>query len=263
MTYAVDLLIALTSKNWGSGAFYEIKNSISDFIEAIKVKRYAFWFILLVLLACSILFYTGVSNILSPQIAKQSELKQYFNSYKSMANGMELGPKDANVIVHEVFDFNCQGCFLANLYAHRIITEFENVKFVHHNLPIQKDCNHNMVTQGHKNSCLKAKYALAANKQNRYWEMVDILFLENIQDEEDIIQQAKIYKFDVKKLQQDAHSAEVAEELEKSVEYADSKGITGTPTLIIGMQTHMGASIYPEFKQMIIDAGGREKQNHG
>ena len=36
MTYIVDLLIALTAKNWGSGALFELKNSINDFVEAIK-----------------------------------------------------------------------------------------------------------------------------------------------------------------------------------------------------------------------------------
>ena len=43
---------------------FELKNSINDFIEAIKVKRYAFWFLLIMILFASILSYTAVTNVL-------------------------------------------------------------------------------------------------------------------------------------------------------------------------------------------------------
>ena len=40
MTYCVDLLIAITAKTKGSSIISEIKTSISDFIEAVKVPNY-------------------------------------------------------------------------------------------------------------------------------------------------------------------------------------------------------------------------------
>lgn len=262
MTYVIDLLIALVSKTWKENILFELKNSIADFIDAIKVKRYAFWFVLLVLLAISVLAYTSVSNIFAPQMAKQKEMARYFSGYKNIVDGNIMGPKDADIVIHEFMDFNCAGCFLANLYLHRIINEFENVKVVQHNVPLDKQCNHNMKAEGHKNSCLKSSYALAAAKQNKYWEMSDILFVENPEEEKDIIEQARLADFDIKKLKEDAKSEEVQKELQESIKLADSREVVGTPTLFIGMRRIMGVSSYPEFKNIVIEQGGIEKKNH-
>ncbi len=263
MTYFVNLLIALTAKEWGNGALFEIKNSIKDFIDAIKVPRYAFWFILLVLLAASLLTYTSVSNVLSPQMIKKQVLQKAFKGYPSIVDGTRIGPENATLTIHEYIDFNCPGCFMANLYIHRIISEFENVKAIQHVLPLEKECNHNMRHEGHKNSCLKAKYALAAAKQNKYWVMSDLLFLDSPESEKEIIEEARLLEFDVKKLKEDANSEEIKIEIKDSIADADSKEINGTPTLYIGMKKQVGIGSYPEFKQIVIEQGGKEKANHG
>lgn len=263
MTYFVNLLIGLTSKEWGSGALFEIKNSIKDFIEAIKVPRYAFWFTLIVLLAASLLTYTSVSNVLSPQMVKKQVLQKAFKGYSNISDGTRIGPADATLTIHEYIDFNCGGCFYATLYLHRIVSEFENVNVIQHVLPLEKTCNHNMKHDGHKNSCLKAKYALAAAKQNKYWVMSDILFIDSPEDEKEIIEQARLLDFDIKKLKQDANSEEIAKEVQNSIADADSKEISGTPTMYIGLKKQIGIGTYPEFKQMVIEQGGKEKANHG
>ncbi len=259
MTYLLDLIIALTAKNWGKGALYEIKNSFNDFIEAIKVPKNAILLAITVIIAASVLVYTSISNVLAPQLAKQKELKQYFNIYTGLADGNELGPKNADVVIHEYVDFNCSGCFLANLYTHRITDEFENVKFIQHNLPLQKACNPNMQFEGHENSCLKTSYALAAKKQNMYWQMADILFLEKVNTEKEIIEEARLLDFDIKKLKEDANSEEIKKEIKESVEEASRNNVDGTPSFISGMKLKTGVKTYPEFKQYIIEQGGIEK----
>ena len=263
MTYFVNLLIGLTAKEWGSGPLFEIKNSINDFVEAIKVPRYAFWFSMVVLLAASILTYTSVSNVLSPQMIKKQLWSKSFNNYSKYTDGNVMGPKDAQLVIHEYIDFNCQACFMANLYMHRIIAEFDNVKVVQHVLPLEKSCNHNMRHDGHKNSCIKAKYALAAAKQNMYWQMSDVLFLDSPNDEKEIIEQARLLEFDIKKLKEDAHSDVVSEEIKNSILDADSKEINATPTIYIGIKKQLGVGSYPDLKQVVIQQGGKEKANHG
>ena len=69
MTYIIDLLIALVAKDWKQNILFEIRTSINDFIEAIKIKKYALSFFFVVLIGCSILTYTTMTNILTPQIA--------------------------------------------------------------------------------------------------------------------------------------------------------------------------------------------------
>jgi len=263
MTYFIDLLIAITAKTKGISIWQEIKTSAIDFIEALKIKKYAFWFVLLMLLFISVLVYTSVSNILSPQTAKQIQFQKSFVNYSKLADGNTLGNKNADVVIHEYIDFNCGGCFIAHLYIHRIIDEFENVKVVQHNLPLEKTCNHNMKLDGHKNSCLKTSYALAAAKQNMYWQMADILFQQSPETEKEILEEARLLDIDIKKLKEDANSEEIKKEIKESIKEADSRNVTGTPTIFVGIKNMLGVTSYPAFKQFIIEQGGREKINNG
>ena len=259
MTYFIDLLIALIAKDWTKGIFYEIKNSFSDFVEAIKVRRYAFWFIMLVLLFLSILIYTSITNVLSPQIIKRNTFIKEFGQYKNIVNKNIMGPENADIVIDEFIDFNCAGCFIANLYMHRIVNEFENVKVIQHNVPLDITCNPNMKYEGHKNSCLKARYAIAAGMQNKYWQMSDMLFTDSPDDEKGIIEGARLLDFDIKKLKEDANSEKVNKEIEKSIKLADEKDVIGTPTIYIGMKKLLGINSYPDFKNLVKELGGRVK----
>lgn len=262
MTYIVNLLVAIASKSKDFTVVQAVKNCFIDFIEAIKVKRNAFWFFLLVLLAVTVLAYTTVSDVLTPQIAKQKQLKQYTKNYNLLADGNTLGATNADVIIHEYIDFNCGGCFMAHVYLHRIIDEFSNVKIIQHNLPLEKTCNHNMKHDGHKTSCLKTSYALAAKKQNMYWQMADILFGASPENEKEIIEEARLLDFDIKKLKEDANSEEIKNEIKSSVADADSKQVDGTPTLFIGMRKVVGAGSYPEMRNIVIEQGGKLKDTN-
>ncbi|MBQ9245912.1 thioredoxin domain-containing protein [bacterium] len=262
MTYFVNLLIAITAKTKGISITDEVKISITDFFDALKDKKNVFWLVLVLLMFASMLAYTTVSNIFSPQIKKMQELKSKIGSYREIVDGNSIGPKSADVIINEYMDFNCGGCLFTHMYLHRIVDEFKNVRVIQHQLPLEKACNHNMQDEGHKNSCIKSKYALAAAKQNLYWEMADLLFYDGPDNEKEIIESARLLDFDIKKLKEDAYSEEVAQELSASIDDADSKSINGTPTIYIGIKKQMGVGSYFDFKQTIIDNGGIEKEQN-
>ena len=262
MTYFIDLLITISAKTKGESVYNEIKTSFSDFISALKDGKNVFWFVLILLLFISILVYTSVSNILTPQIAKMKQFEQYFKLYDSEVEKNIMGPKDADIVINEYMDFNCGGCFFSQLYLHRLVSEFENVKVIQRIIPLEKECNHNMRFDGHKGSCLKAKYALAAAKQNMYWQMADVLFNEAPDSEKEIIEEARLLDLDIKKLKEDANSEQVKNEIQEMIKYADSQDITGTPTFVIGVNKKIGINSYGEFKKYIIEQGGKEKVNH-
>ena len=262
MTYFVNLLIAIASKNKGISIPDEIKISFTDFISALKDGRNVFWFVLFLLLFVSVLVYTSLSNIFTPQIAKIKQFEQYFKQYDSDVEKNIMGPKDANIVINEYMDFNCGGCFFSQLYLHRLVSEFENVKVVQHIIPLEKECNHNMRFEGHKGSCLKARYALAAANQNMYWQMADVLFSEAPETEKEIIEEARLLDLDIKKLKEDANSEQIKKEIQEMIKYADSQDITGTPTFVIGVNKKIGINSYGEFKKYIIEQGGKEKVNH-
>ncbi len=262
MTYFIDLLITISAKTKGESVYNEIKTSFSDFILALKDGRNVFWLVLILLLFMSILVYTSVSNILTPQIAKMKQFEQYFKLYDSEVEKNIMGPKDADIVINEYMDFNCGGCFFSQLYLHRLVSEFENVKVIQRIIPLEKECNHNMRFDGHKGSCLKAKYALAAAKQNMYWQMADVLFNEAPDSEKEIIEEARLLDLDIKKLKEDANSEQIKNEIQEMIKYADSQDITGTPTFVIGVNKKIGINSYGEFKKYIIEQGGKEKVNH-
>ncbi len=259
MTYFLDLIIAITSKTKGISILEEIKISFNDFLDAVRVKRYLISLIIVFLIAAGILTYTSITNIFAPQLIKQKEMKNELKKFNNLSNGYELGPKDAQVVIHEYIDFNCGGCFLANVYLHRIVNEFNNVKVIQHNLPLEKVCNPNMQHDGHKNSCLKSRYAMAAEKQNKYWAMSEILFMNNPETEQDILREAGQANFDITKLQEDANSEKIKEEILKSIEDANAKEVVGTPTMFIGIRKLVGIGSYPDLKDIVIQQGGKEK----
>ena len=262
MTYFVNLLIAIASKNKGISIPDEIKISFTDFISALKDGRNVFWLVLFLLLFVSVLVYTSLSNIFTPQIAKIKQFEQYFKQYDSDVEKNIMGPKEANIVINEYIDFNCGGCFFSQLYLHRLVSEFENVKVVQYIIPLEKECNHNMRFEGHKGSCLKARYALAAANQNKYWQMADVLFSEAPESEKEIIEEARLLDLDIKRLKEDANSQQVKNEIQEMIRYADSQNITGTPTFVIGVNKKIGIDSYGEFKKYIIEQGGKEKINH-
>ena len=259
ITYFINLAIALTSKEWGAGIFYELKNSIKDFIEAIKQPKYALAFTIVVLIFGSCLYFLNATKILTPNVWYQK--KQTKQAIIKEPTGNLLGKENATLIIHEYMDFNCGGCFFANLYLHRIATEFDNVQVIQHNVPLEKECNHNMKFDGHKGSCLKSRYALAAAKQNKYWIMSNILFFaQDIEKEDDILKLAQKRHFNIKKLREDANSEEIKKELKDGILEADSREVNVTPTIFVGMKKIEGIPSYPEFEQIVIQQGGKKKK---
>lgn len=76
----------------------------------------------------------------------------------------------------------------------RAVSELSGLKVVHHNLPLDMDCNPMMEQQMHAGSCLMAKYAIAAGMQGKYWDVNNLLFDKEFQGEEDMLNNLKNIK---------------------------------------------------------------------
>lgn len=259
VTYILDFVIALCAKDYKKPVYYEITESIKDFFDALKIKKYLIAFIAVVIICSGILFYVNKSAILAPQLIQEREIQKFLKDSFNTVDGNLLGDEDAKIVIDEYIDYNCGGCYLANLNSHRAVVELKGIKVNQHNLPLDKTCNKYMPQPGHKNSCLKARYALAAKKQNKFWNMNDILMFKSPENEAEILNLAKSLKLNVKKLQQDANSEEVLKELEEEIEITERLQINATPTIIIGIKRHTGSMTYPEFKTMLMQMGAEER----
>lgn len=262
-TYILNLLIGLVAKPRGENYLTVFKTSFIDFIDALKIKKYAIAFTVLVIAAIGVLTYTAVSDVLAPQVKMQKELNYYSspNGTDYKASGNTLGDPMAGLVVHVYTDYKCPFCFVLNTMMHRAVSELSNLKVVHHNLPLDTACNEYLKgNQMHEGSCLLSLYSIAAGYQGKYWAMNSLLFDKEFQNENEILKAAKSIGLNTEKLKQDAHGNEAATELQKEIKDSFSIGIDGTPAMRINMETKIGIMPYEELKAKLIKAGAVERK---
>lgn len=258
ITYFVDFFIALLSKNRKEKWYYELKTSFEDFKSAISIKKYLTAFIAVIISAIGFLTYTSLSYVLTPQI-KPLKLKYSVTSdFETKDNTM--GSENARIIIHEYMDYNCASCYMVNLSLKRILSELKGIKVVQHNMPLDGECNP-LVTKGHNGSCRMAKYALAAKKQGKYWEVNEKLFDQTPDSEAQIIKSLKGIKgLNMKQLKADAASDEIASELKNEIDEGIKQNIEATPTIIINMEKITGNIPYYDLKEKLLKSGAEEKK---
>lgn len=259
-TYLVDLALAIIAKDFSKSLIFELKQSISDFIDAIKIKKYLIAFVAVVVAFSGVLTYTTLSNVLTPQV---KAMKVKFSSDKTYpTEGNVMGKPDAKVTIHEYFDYNCASCYMLGISLERIMTELDDVRIVQHNMPLDSACNPLLKTGGHEGSCQMARYALAAKKQGKFREVHEIFFDKTPATEDEILQLLKQDRtIDIKQLQEDANSPEIKAELKQEIDEAISKEIDATPTVIINMEKITGNLPYYTMKEKLMKLGATEKNN--
>ena len=261
-TYILNLLIGLVAKPKDESIFGVFVTSFKDFIDAIKVKKYAIALSAVLIAAAGVLTYTAITDVLAPQVKMQKELNYYSSgNHEYKVSGNTLGDENAEIVVHEYTDYQCPFCFVLNTMLQRAVSELKNIKVVHHNLPLDMECNPLLKTQMHEGSCMLAKYAIAAGYQGKYWDMNNMLFDKEFQGEQSILENAKSIKgLDIEQLKKDAYSEETLKELKREINEANAIGIDGTPAIRINMETKVGIMPYEELKQKLIKAGAVERK---
>ncbi len=247
-TYIIDLFIAFFAK--GKGFFIEdIKTTIKDFIKG--AKKYFALFIIVLIAFISTLIYLDRSLILSPKLKKERINKEFYEATynKYAVKGNFLGKKDAKITINIYSDYNCPFCRITNTMIHKAAKE-ESIKVNEYNFPIDTKCNKKVyfTLGGHESSCLASKYALAAKKQEKFWDVSNVLFYKSYQTDDDIINFLKEAKIDMDydKLRKDANSESVNKELQSEIELVHSLGVNGTPTLEINGVMYLGGMPYDE-----------------
>ena len=263
-TYVLNLIIAFVAVDWKNGGFIKsVRQSFVDFIAALKIKKYLAMFLAFCILAGAALTYTTISNVFTPQVKKKKEFKEFVRAKANIyaVNGNILGAPQGKVIVEIYSDYRCPICRSHNIMMHKLAKELNNVKFVHHNLPLSTECNPFIVKtlQGHEQSCMLAMYALAAEKQGNFWGMNSALFDLKPQSEEDVLKIGKALGMNGKKLYRDAHSEAIRKALRKDIETGGRNKFYGTPVTVVNGKSHTGIKTYDEFKDWLIKAGAQVK----
>jgi len=141
------------------------------------------------------------------------------------------GNPNGDVSVVEFFDYNCPYCRRSLPVVLKLINEDAKVRLALKELPILGD-----------DSVAAAKFALAANKQGKYFEMYQKLMSEpGKADKDTALRIAKELGLDVDQLQKDAEDPDIKKALGEAKDLAQKLNLKGTPQFLIGDRVIPGA----------------------
>ncbi len=229
----------LTSKeNWELKKQSKIKEKEQRKIKKI-LKRIALWVSVVIGISAAIfVVIKSVDNYLPGQLAN--------NSISDL--DWVKGNKDANIILIEYSDFQCSACVHYFPLIKQLVQEFGNeIGFVYRHFPLK---------QAHHSAELAAWSAEAAGKQDKFWEMHDMIF-ENQNDwssrnaEKIFIEYAKFLNLDIEKFKKDINSKEIKNKVENDFQSGIKAGINSTPTFFLNGEKIKNPRNYDEFKNII------------
>ena len=162
VTYFINLAIVIISTDFENGGIRKsFRDSFHDFIDGIKIATVPF--IIAVILVSAFLTYATIEM---PFASKKQSIKHYMlmkhNPYK--ISGNILGNPKGKIKVHLYSDFRCPICYSYNIMLHKIAKENKEVLIIHHNFPLDTECNCYLEKQMHKGACRLSKYAVASEK---------------------------------------------------------------------------------------------------
>lgn len=262
-TYILNLLIGLIAIDYKNGGIVKaFKQSVEDFLDAIKTKAYLIALIVVILFAVGGLTYTTASEVFTPQVTQQKELMGFVKAKtnKYAVKGNILGDENAPLIVYIYTDYNCPFCGAFDMMFHKAAKELSGFKVVHKNMPLDLDCNKYLKNPFHEGSCRMAKYGLAAEKQGKFWAINNKFFENHPNSDEEILKIAKDLKLDINKLQNDAYSEDINSKLMEQIDEAHRAGVDGTPAMVINGKVNVGIKPYSELKQILEDAGAKPRK---
>jgi len=169
------------------------------------------------------------------------------------AEGYLLGREDAPVKIIEFADFECPACgqFATltepDVRARLVATGLASVRFFDFPLPM------------HKNTWSASNAAACADDQGKFWEMHDRLFYaQDLWNGEATSSPEKKMKgfaddlgLDRKKFDECFDSQVHYPRIKASGEEAERRGVTETPSFIIGSTKYAGSMPYDEIKKLV------------
>ena len=144
-------------------------------------------------------------------------------------------------------------------------TEYDNIYVVHYNFPLDMKCNPALNRPFHNNSCKYATFALAAKKQDKYWDVVNLFFDKQPRKNPEISNK-EIFKWvekigvDSVQLANDYTKLEIAQELQSEIIEGLKKQLNATPTIFINGQKYDGEFTYEKFTETLEKAGAVKKE---
>lgn len=159
-----------------------------------------------------------------------------------------IGSSSAKVTIVEFADFQCPACGAAFPVVKQIVEEYkDDVSYVFRHFPLP----------GHKNARAGAQAAEAAGKQGRFFEMHDLLFINQSEwsegnDAEQIFEgYAESLALDMEQFRTDRDAAATNTAIQDDQDDALQLGVNSTPTFYIDGEKNSGVISYDRFKELL------------
>jgi len=159
------------------------------------------------------------------------------------------GVKTQKIVLVEYSDFQCPACGAYYPVTKQLIEEFgENIAFVYRHFPLR---------QIHKNAELAAQAAEAAGKQNKFWEMHDMIF-ENQKEwsnernaKEFFVRYADALDLNKEQFVTDFDSKEIKNKINADYQSGLRFNVNATPTFFLNGEKLQNPRNYEDFKSLI------------
>ena len=165
------------------------------------------------------------------------------------ADSHKIATGSGAVTLVEFSDFQCPACGAYHPVVKKIIEEFKaDLTFVYRNFPL---------TTLHKNAQLAAAAAEAAGKQEKYWEMSDLLFEKqkewsDADNARDIFAgYAKTLGLNVATFTKDIDAGDVKDKISQDIADGNALGISGTPTFYVNAEKIVNPANFAAFEAII------------
>lgn len=121
----------------------------------------------LIVLAVCVLGFIGIFVVTSKKDTNSSNSSSKPGDSSQLSNNT-IGKNSKNVTLVEYGDFQCPACGAYHPLVKEVVKKYENdIKFQFRNFPLQEI---------HQNARAASRAAESAGKQNKYWEMHDLLY---------------------------------------------------------------------------------------
>lgn len=196
-------------------------------------KRVLIWSGFIVLLAIIVLVMVQMVNMdsgaLEETIQQESLRTEIPDLLQPRPDDRMKGNPDAAVVVVKYSDFQCPACRFYASFDDQLSTELEDdVLFIYRHFPLRS----------FPFARLAAQYAEAAGEQGKFWEMHDLIYINQQYwsqgGAEDVFRQfAEMLELDLDQLREDLAHPVLNDRIQSDYESGVELGVNAVPTLFI------------------------------
>lgn len=163
----------------------------------------------------------------------------------------KLGPDTALFKMVVFSDFECPYCASFAQKAKAWVAKYPNrFQLIFKHFPLSSTCNPVMEDDMHPNACEAARVSQAALRQNRFWEMHDLLF-ENEVSEELYLKWASDLGMNPEQFQADVSGQDGLDKILDDVAMGNVFGVEGTPSVFLNGRKL--SEIQPQNIEVLLD----------